>query len=96
MATTSNTLNSLTTLKQQFTSQLKNNRSIYDYLEIYEHAELTTAEESFVYIKEKYQYKTDYIVSCAFDYLNDYTEIDFDDIKTLQNLDFEKLSDTVY
>ena len=44
----------------------------------------------------KYQYKTEYIVSCAFDYLNDYTEIDFDDIKTLQNLDFEKLSDTVY
>ena len=93
---TVNTLNSLTTLKQQFAIQLKDNSSIYDYLTIYENAQLVMYPENFEYIKNKYQYKTDYIVSCAFDFFNDYTEIDFDDPNTLQNLDFEKLSDTVY
>ena len=96
MPTTPNTINSVTTLKQQFTIQLKDNSSIYDYLTIYEHTQLVMYPENFEYIKNKYQYKTDYIVSCAFDYLNDYTEIDFDDIKTLQNLDFDQLDDTGY
>ena len=95
MPTTPNTINSVTTLKQQFTIQLKDKSSIYDYLTIYEHAELVMYPENFEYIKNKYQYKTDYVIEYAFDFFNDYTEIDFENPKTLQNLDFEKLSDTV-
>lgn len=81
--------------KQQFTDQLKNNQSIYDFILIYEHAKIVQDPSNFEYINSKYLTKTDYTIDCAFDYLNNYTDINFDHPELFQSLDFDKLNNSI-
>jgi hypothetical protein len=83
-----------TNLKAEFSKYLYNNFD-YDFIKVLEHAELTFRNDSKEYLA-KFNRRTDYVIDRVFDLITDYTEIDFDDISRLQDVDFESILDKDY
>lgn len=81
-------------LKNQFTKHLQTNFD-YDFLKVQEHAELTFKNDSKEYLA-KFTLRSDYVIDRVFDLINDYTELNFDDISTFVDLDFENILDKDY
>lgn len=81
-------------LKNQFITYLQTNFN-YDFIKVQEHAELTFRNDSKEYLA-KFKLRSDYVIDRVFDLINDYSEIDFDDISSLVDLDFESILDMDY
>jgi hypothetical protein len=81
-------------LKIQFITYLQTNFN-YNFLKVQEHAELTFRNDSKEFLA-KFKLRSDYVIDRVFDLISDYTEIDFEDISTLVDLDFESIFDKDY
>jgi hypothetical protein len=84
----------LNCLKAGFTKYLQTNFD-YDFIKVQEHAELTFKNDSKEYLA-KFIRRSDYVIDRVFDLIADCTEIDFDEISSLIDVDFESILDKDY
>jgi hypothetical protein len=83
-----------TNLKASFSKYLNDNFD-YTYIKVQEHAELNFRNDSKSYLA-KFKRRTDYVIDRVFDLITDYTEINFDEVSSLQSVDFESIFDKDY